>query len=56
MRHDLVDEYLLLVYPVVLGSGKRLFHDGSNTTLQLGETKIFSSGVDALSYHPARHG
>ncbi len=56
MRHGLVDEYLLLVYPVVLGSGKRLLRDGSNTSLQLGETRTFSSGVVALSYHPARRG
>ncbi|HVA92812.1 MAG TPA: dihydrofolate reductase family protein [Chloroflexota bacterium] len=52
-EHDLVDEYRLMVYPVVLGSGKRLFRDGSKTTLKLVETKTFGSGVVALTYHPA---
>jgi dihydrofolate reductase len=54
MPHDLIDEYRLLVYPVVLGSGKRLFRDGSNTTLKLVETKTFSSGVVLLCYQPDR--
>ncbi len=54
MQHDLIDEYRLMVYPVVLGSGKRLFRDGSDTTvLRLVETKTFSSGVVVLSYQPA---
>jgi len=54
MHHDLIDEYRLMVYPVVLGSGKRLFRDGSDTTvLRLVETKTFSSGVVVLSYQPA---
>ena len=56
MEHALIDEYRLLVYPVVLGSGKRLFTDGSNATLELVDTKVFSSGVVALTYHPVAHG
>lgn len=54
MQHDLVDEYRLLVYPVVLGRGKRLFRDGSTATLNLVGTTTFSSGVVALIYHPAQ--
>jgi dihydrofolate reductase len=54
MQHDLVDEYRILVYPVVLGSGKRLFKDGSTATLKLVDTKTFSSGVVALTYEPAQ--
>ncbi len=52
MEHNLIDEYHLLVYPVVLGSGKRLFRDGSKATLKLVETKTFSSGVALLGYQP----
>ena len=54
MQHDLVDQYNLLVYPVVLGKGKRLFGDGSKATLKLVETKSFSSGVVLLRYQPDR--
>ena len=52
IAHGLVDEYRLLVYPVVLGSGKRLF--GSEpASLELVEARPFSSGVTALVYRPA---
>lgn len=54
MKHDLVDVYRLLVYPVVLGKGQRLFHEGATTTLRLVEAKSFSSGVVGLIYEPAR--
>ncbi len=55
MQHDLIDEYRLMVHPVVLGSGKRLFRDGSDTTvLRLVDTKTFSSGVVVLTYQPAK--
>lgn len=50
MQHDLIDEYSLLVYPVVLGSGKRLFGDTGMTKLKLVEAKPLSSGVVQLSY------
>ena len=53
IQHNLIDEYRLLVYPIVLGSGKRLFKDGITTTLKLVETTPFSSGVVALTYQPA---
>lgn len=54
MQHDLVDTYRLLIYPVVLGQGQRLFDDGVTAKLQLVETRPFSSGVTALIYAPAR--
>lgn len=54
MQHNLVDEYRLMVYPIVLGSGKRLFGDGTATqVLRLVDTRTFSSGVVVLSYQPA---
>ena len=54
MQQDLIDEYKLMLHPVVLGGGKRLFGDGSDkTVLKLVETKPFSSGIVILTYQPA---
>lgn len=54
MQHDLVDRYRLLVYPVVLGTGKRLFNAGTTATLKLVSVQSFSSGVAGLIYEPQR--
>lgn len=54
MQHDLVDRYRLLVYPVVIGKGKRLFQEDATATLKLVKTQAFSSGVTALIYEPDR--
>src|SRR5215207_8123470 len=48
MQHDLVDRYRLLVYPVVIVKGKRLFQEDTAATLKLVEARPFSSGVTAL--------
>ncbi|HEY0603506.1 MAG TPA: dihydrofolate reductase family protein [Herpetosiphonaceae bacterium] len=54
LQHNLVDRLHLLVYPVVLGEGQRLFQEGIPATLKLLETRSFSSGVVALIYEPER--
>ena len=54
MEHDLVDEYRLMVFPVVLGSGKRLFPDSPHKTpLELVNTTTFATGVQVHTYRPA---
>jgi dihydrofolate reductase len=55
-EHDLVDEYRLMVFPIVLGSGKRLFAEGApRTTLRLADaTPVGPDGVFILTYQPAR--
>ena len=56
MQDDLIDEYRLMFFPIIVGSGKRLFQDVNNKkTLRLIETKTFSSGVVVLSYQPDRN-
>ncbi len=50
IQHDLVDRYRFLVYPVLIGKGKRLFKEGDSATLKLLESRSFSSGVVGLVY------
>lgn len=53
LEHDLLDEIQLMVCPVVLGVGKRLFDQGIDTkTLKLVNTKPFDTGMVLLSYQP----
>jgi dihydrofolate reductase len=55
MEHDLIDEYRLMVFPIVVGAGKRLFGDvGQTRALRLVDTQpVGSDGVLILTYEPA---
>lgn len=54
MESGLIDELRLMVFPVVLGSGNRLFPDSpEKMPLELAETKTFASGVQSHTYRPA---
>jgi len=53
MRENLIDEYLLLVHPLVLGTGRRLFAEGCPyARLNLAQTKTTSKGVIIATYRP----
>jgi dihydrofolate reductase len=54
LRHGLVDELRLLVYPFTFGTGPRVFENMGTTTLKLLDTRAFSSGVVALHYQTQR--
>ena len=54
MRANLIDDYVLLIHPLVLGSGRRLFSDGgAAATLRLVATSTTDKGVVIASYQPA---
>jgi dihydrofolate reductase len=54
LRHNLVDRYRLLVFPVVIGSGKRLFADGTVPSgLKLVDSRTSTTGVVMGTYEPA---
>ena len=53
MRSNLIDEYILLITPLVLGSGRRLFSEGGpSATLRLVDTKTTTTGVVIATYQP----
>lgn len=55
IARNLIDEYRLMVFPVMLGAGKRIYPDGGEKkTLKLVESKPFSSGVTVLAYEPVK--
>ena len=54
IEEGLIDEYRLMLHPVVLGAGKRLFREGARpTNLRLVESTTSTSGLAILTYHQA---
>jgi dihydrofolate reductase len=53
MRDDLIDEYRLMIFPIIVGSGQRLFADGIDEMgLELVDSKTLATGVVYLTYQP----
>jgi dihydrofolate reductase len=53
MRRGLIDEFMLMIHPLVLGSGRRLFPEGSSATnFRLLDTRTANSGVVIATYEP----
>ena len=53
MRNNLIDQYVLLIHPLVLGSGRRMFNGAEATPLQLIDSKTTAKGVVIATYQPA---
>jgi dihydrofolate reductase len=57
IQHGLIDEYSLMIHPLILGEGKRLFRDGTAPArLRLADSKTTTKGVLILTYEPAGEG
>jgi dihydrofolate reductase len=55
MAADLIDEYLLMIHPVVLGTGRRLFAGGTHASLRLVDSSATSTGVLMATYERSEH-
>jgi len=54
MAANLIDEYLLMIHPLVLGTGRRLFPDGVHASLRLAGSITTAAGLVIVTYEPAR--
>ena len=52
-KHDLVDELWLKIYPITLGSGKRLFNDGTIPAFKVTEAQVSPNGIIIVKYERA---
>ena len=52
-RHNLVDEYRIMVYPVVVGEGRKLWHEGTKVALAHAGSWTTATGVEVVTYVPA---
>jgi dihydrofolate reductase len=54
LRYGLLDELKLMIHPILVGSGKRLFEGEEQTKLELMDSRTFSTGVLYLTYRPSQ--
>ena len=52
-RHNLIDEYRIMVYPVVVGEGRKLWDEGTKVALKLARSFTTTTGVEVITYLPA---
>jgi len=52
-RHNLIDEYRIMVYPVVVGEGRKLWDEGTKVALKLARSFTTTTGVKVITYLPA---
>lgn len=54
MAAELIDVFLLMIHPLVLGTGRRLFGEGAHASLRLTDSATTTKGVLLASYEPAK--
>jgi dihydrofolate reductase len=52
-RHNLIDEYRIMIYPVVQGEGRKLWAAGTKVALSLTDAWRTTTGVEVVTYQPA---